>query len=102
MITMDTGIPKEIKDKIIGILNVLFPGAQLYLFGSRARGTYSQYSDIDLAIDTQAQIPLYDINEVKSMLAESNIVYKIDIVDLHRIPEKMREVILREGIVWTL
>lgn len=99
---MDIGISQEIKDKIIGILNVLFPRAKLYLFGSRARGTYSQYSDIDLAIDMQTQIPLCDINEAKSMLAESNIIYKIDIVDLHRIPEKMKEIIIREGILWKL
>lgn len=99
---MDTGIPQDVKHKIIGILNVLFPGVLCYLFGSRSRGTHSQYSDIDIALDTGLQIPLHDINEAKSMLAESNIVFKIDLVDLHRIPEKMKEIILREGILWKL
>jgi DNA polymerase sigma len=64
---MSAGVSKEIQDKIVGILKVLFPGAQLYLFGSRPRRTYSQYSDIDCAMDMQSQISLYDINEAKSM-----------------------------------
>ena len=100
MSQMNTGIPQEVKDKIIGILNVLIPKGKIYLFGSRARGTYSEYSDIDLALDIGAQIPLYAINEAKSMLAESNIIYKIDIVDLHRIPEEMKSHIVQEGVLW--
>jgi len=46
----------EYKNKRISILSVLFPNAKIYLFGSRARGTHEQKSDIDLAIDERLAI----------------------------------------------
>jgi predicted nucleotidyltransferase len=40
------------KETIIRLLEALFPKVKIYLLGSRARGTYSVTSDIDLALDT--------------------------------------------------
>jgi predicted nucleotidyltransferase len=97
---IDHGISTEDKDKIIGLLKLLFPQAKIYLFGSRVRGTHSTFSDIDVAVDTGDKIPLYAINEAKSMLAESNIVYTIDVVDLQNIPKALKERILSEGLLW--
>lgn len=91
--------PKH-KAKIIAILSVLFPDAKIYLFGSRARGTHRERSDIDIALDADRKLDFLDIGEVRDMLAESNIPYTIEIVDLHSVPEKMRNTILEEKIVW--
>ena len=98
---MNTGIAPEDKRKILGVLKTLFPKGDIYLYGSRARGSHSKFSDIDLAIDMHKEIPLHATNEARSMLNESNIIYKMDVVDMHRIPEKMREHIKKEGILWT-
>ncbi len=88
------------KKKIIGILLVLVPDARIYLFGSRARGTNAEYSDIDIALDVGSRIPVKVIDEAKAMLAESNIPYKIDIVDIFQVGEVMRNQILKERIIW--
>ena len=94
------GLEPEYKNKIIGILVVLFPDAKIYLFGSRARGTHSDRSDIDIAIDEGKVIRPGRLGEVINMFAESDIPYKIDVVDLHSVSDDMRYFIKKEGIVW--
>ena len=93
-------LEEEYKKKIVGILSVLFPDATIYLFGSRARGTARERSDIDIAIDAKDKLRPARISEARDMLAESNIPYTIEIVDLHSVSESMRDNILKEGIIW--
>jgi len=94
------GLEPEYKDKIVGILTVLFPKAKIYLFGSRARGNHGPRSDIDIAIDEGKPITPNRVGEASDMLAESNIPYKIDVVDFHSASEDMKKLILTEGILW--
>jgi len=93
-------LEKEYKDKIVGILTVLFPDAKIYLFGSRARGTHSERSDIDIAIDDGKPMRPRRVGEANNMFAESNIPYSIDVVDIHSVSERMKEAIFKEGILW--
>lgn len=95
-----TGIDNEIKQKIIRIIEALIPQAKIYLYGSRARGTYRENSDIDLALDVGNKIPRLDVGEVRDLLNASNIIHKIDVVDLHAVPHEMHSIILKEGVVW--
>ncbi len=88
------------KKKIIGLLSALVPDAKIYLFGSRARGTHTEYSDIDLALDAGAKLSLVAVDEAKSIMAASNIIHRVDVVDMYRISEGMRADILQEGILW--
>lgn len=95
------GIEFEVKQKIMSLLLVLFPGAKIYLYGSRARGTHRERSDIDLALDAgQKNSPLY-LGEARSILEATNIPYKIDLVDLNAVSPILRNIILKEGVVWT-
>lgn len=93
-------LDEKIKQKIIAVISALIPDAKIYLFGSRARGTNAERADIDIALDTGKALPQRDIDEVKSMFRESNIMYKIDIIDFHQINETMRKEILRERVIW--
>ena len=94
-------IETEYKEKIIGILTVLFPKAKVYLFGSRARGTVSKISDIDLAIDNgQKILPIGLLAEARDMLNASNIPYKIEIVDFYSVSTLMQNQINQDGIIW--
>lgn len=93
-------LDEKTKNKIIAIISVLIPEAKIYLFGSRARGTNAQYADIDIALDAGKKLPNVDVDEVKSMLNESNIVYKIDVVDIHQVSDLMRQQILEERVIW--
>lgn len=93
-------LDEKTKNKIIALINALFPDAKIYLFGSRARGTNAQYADIDLALDTGHPISLVDIDEIKNILRESNIMYMVDVVDFTQADERLKKEIVRDRKIW--
>ena len=97
---MTHAIDEKTKHKIIAVISALIPEAKIYLFGSRARGTNSKSSDIDIALDAGKSLPTIDVDEVKSMFKESNIMYVIEIVDFHEIIPLMQQEILKDRIIW--
>ena len=76
-----------------------FPEEHIYLFGSRARGDASAYSDIDIAIEGSSNTLSKRLTQVRFTLEESLIPYKVDLVDLSKAPY-LRGVIKSEGIQW--
>ncbi len=88
------------QETIIRLLDALYPGVKIYLFGSRARGTAKHYSDIDLAIDTGKKLNFLEIAKAKNVIDGLNMAVTTDIVDMNSIPETLRATILKEGIVW--
>ena len=90
------------KDSIIKLLDALFPNVKIYLFGSRARGTARVTSDIDLALDAGHRLSSLELEKAKNVLSALNIPQSIDVVDLNSVPQAMREMILKEGIKWTI
>ena len=96
--TQKNNVPEQ--ETIVQLLSVLFPHAKIYLFGSRARGTHTERSDIDIAIDLGRKMEFEEIAKARGVLEGLNLPQKIDIVDIHRASEAMREFIFAEGIVW--
>ena len=96
--TQKNNVPEQ--ETIVQLLSVLFPHAKIYLFGSRARGTHTERSDIDIAIDLGRKMEFEEIAKARGVLEGLNLPQKIDIVDIHRASEAMREFIFVEGIVW--
>lgn len=92
----------DIKEKktIIRLLDALFPGVKIYLFGSRARGTNRTTSDIDIALDLDRKLSFLEIEQARNVLGTLYIPEKIDIVDLQSVPDDLKSIILKEGIVW--
>jgi len=88
------------KDKIVKIIEIFFPQAKVYLFGSRARQDYTEISDIDVAIDAGRPLSLTEKGQISTMIDALNIPQKTDIVDFHRVPQALKENILKEGILW--
>ena len=80
-------------------LNTLLPEAKLYVFGSRSTGTAKQYSDLDLLIDSDKELPLSLLSELREIFTESNLPFKVDIVDKHRITEEFLEKIKKDWIL---
>jgi len=97
---MDGAVDERAKNIIVGVISVLIPQAKIYLFGSRARGNHKRHSDIDIALDAGKPLKNVDVDEVKSMLNESNILQKIDVLDYHSVSSAMQESIMKEKIVW--
>lgn len=57
---------------------------KIYLFGSRAKGNYKKYSDIDLLLITHKEAPSPQQRLIKSQVEEdlinSSLPYKVDMV----------------------
>jgi len=70
------------------------------LFGSRARGQFRKWSDVDIALDAGKPLPKLAINEIKDVLAGTDIMLKIDVLDLNDVSDAMKESISREGVIW--
>ncbi len=97
----DLELDVETKEKIIRLLLALFPNIKkIYLFGSRARGTNHDRSDIDIALDCGPSDSRLRLGEVKDVLNHTNILYKIDVVDFNAVPPRLKESILKEGVIW--
>ena len=75
-------------------------GCRVYLFGSRARGDEDRWSDVDIGIDADGPLPGLLISDLCEILEESSIPYQADVVDMQTCQEKLRENILKEGILW--
>ena len=77
--TIDHGlIPSQVQ-KIKSIVSQSAPEAErVALFGSRANGTYKNYSDIDLVI--YGDMDRATINRLSTLFLESNLPYKVDVV----------------------
>lgn len=88
------------RDEIVRLLSALFPNVKVYLFGSRAGKDYKPTSDIDIALDTGSRLSIFEVAKAKNVLEALYIPQKIDIVDIHAVPEHMKTLILNEGIVW--
>ena len=93
------GITKY-KKKIIEIILKYVPTAQIYLFGSRAKGTHHETSDIDIALDIKSKIERNVVLQIKSAIDALNIPYNIDIVDFRSVSEILRKQIERDRILW--
>jgi len=88
------------KDLMIKIIEMFFPEAKIYLFGSYARGDNRWGSDIDIAIDAGRKLTLREKGMISSQLAALPMAQTVDVVCMHCIPEQMKQTILREGVVW--
>jgi len=91
---------KSHKEKIITIISALFPKTKIYLYGSRARGTHQEWSDIDLALDAGKKLNRHDIREVMDMLEASNIPYKVSIVDFNDADKEFKDEISKDMMLW--
>jgi uncharacterized protein len=72
------------------------------LFGSRARGDARRASDIDLALIGETPLPLDELARARQSLEESNIPFRVDLLDYATVSPSLRRSIDREGIEWTV
>jgi predicted nucleotidyltransferase len=82
------------------LLAHLPPGARAYVFGSRAHGGARTYSDLDLALEWDRPLGLDVIGEIAEALSESDLPYKVDIVDLSIVDPAFRARIAADCIAF--
>ena len=93
-------VKKEYKKKLIQLIEVYFPKAKVYLFGSRAIEEESKVSDIDLLIDVGKVANKEKMALLKLSVDDLNIPLDVDIVDYYTIHKKFKQRIEKEKIIW--
>lgn len=75
------------------------PQYEVWAFGSRAKGTAKEYSDLDLAIITDQPMSLSLSAAISDDFVESDLPIKVDVVDWATTSEAFRRIIEKQKIV---
>ena len=79
---------------IKNILKKNIPEYQVIAFGSRVTGTYKPHSDLDLCIVTHTPLTLLQLASLKEAFTESDLPFRIDIVDWSTLSLGFKQIIL--------
>jgi predicted nucleotidyltransferase len=86
----------ESEMKIISdILRSHISNGEVRAFGSRYKWTSKDYSDLDLAVAQydKKSMPVMKLAEIREAFEESELPYRVDVLDYWRISNEFREVI---------
>ena len=75
------------------------PGRPVWGFGSRAKGRAKPYSDLDLAIISETPLPLSTQAALSEAFSESDLPWRVDVVDWATTSETFRAIIARDRVV---
>lgn len=75
------------------ILGDIAPQCEVWAFGSRVNGTPKAFSDLDLVLINHEAIPLDVRANLVEAFSESDLPWKVDLVDWHSISPQFRQII---------
>ncbi len=87
------------RNLVVALLHKHLPEkTRVWVFGSRAKGTARKYSDLDLLIDIGEKLPEQTKTELAVDFEESELPYKVDVVDWNNISDEFKEIIETDRI----
>ena len=96
-------LPIAVTDKewriVQDILASIVPDWEVWAFGSRAQFTAKPYSDLDLAVIGQQPLSLTNMADLSDAFSNSDLPYKVDIVDWATTSEPFKKIIEGRHIV---
>jgi len=75
------------------ILAEIVPQIEVWAFGSRVNGNPKPFSDLDLALIDRQAIPLGTRANLAEAFSESDLPWKVDLVDWHSISPEFQKII---------
>jgi len=79
------------------ILGEIMPEYEVWAFGSRVHGRcIRKFSDIDLAIIADAPVDSGRLRELKEAFSESDLPYRVDVVDFASASQTFSDIIQQE------
>jgi type I restriction enzyme S subunit len=85
--------PKELA-LVRDIVKQQVPEYGVIAFGSRVHGkNLKKFSDLDLAIQSSTPLPTGKLASVKNAFSESDLPFKVDVIDWAGTDEKFRRII---------
>ncbi len=82
---------------VFSILKRFVPDCEVRVFGSRYKGNVKEYSDLDLAIVGKEKLDWKIIADMKDAFEESDLPYRVDLLDWNAISSEFRKVIEERG-----
>ena len=73
---------------------------KIVLFGSRARGENSVFSDVDIGVIPAGELNRRRITLLQEKIEELNIPYKVEIVNLSEVSDEFKQEALKEAVIW--
>ncbi len=97
---MNLGLQRSHLDIINELLIKPFKAksVKLWIFGSRARGNFQKFSDLDVLFDGHC-LDLSFVSSIKERLEESALPIKVDLVDSQFLAESYRDQVEKEKIL---
>ena len=86
-------------DIVLGILRDLAPEIEVRAFGSRVAWSARETSDLDLAMMTNERLPDSCSMNLREAFSESELPFKVDLIDWATTSDNFRKVIEREYVV---
>lgn len=77
------------------LLSIHAPDVRVWAFGSRVKGTAKAWSDLDLALIAEQVLPQQQLFKLQDALEESDLPFKVDLVDWHDISTEFQQLILK-------
>ncbi|KJV29127.1 nucleotidyltransferase family protein [Luteibacter yeojuensis] len=84
---------------VSGILRKHVSALDVFAFGSRARRTAKPFSDLDLVIMTETPLPIAVIAALSEAFSESDLPWKVDVVDWAATNQEFRAIIDRGKVL---
>ena len=98
----DIDLPANHRRLVLDILRSHLPrSTQAWVFGSRATGRARRYSDLDLAIDAGRRLTLDETARLSEAFSDSDLPYRVDLVDWHDIEDGWRQRVVAERVALT-
>ncbi|GAB6189227.1 hypothetical protein JCM30566_09660 [Marinitoga arctica] len=95
---MTFDIKEEYFNLIIEILRKYMCNCTIIIFGSRITGNSNESSDLDIAIDCGKKINLTTLFEIEEDFQDSDLPFRVDIIDWQRTSESFKNIILNNYI----
>ena len=83
---------KEIKKNLKKFFD--FKKHNVFIFGSRARGKARKFSDYDIGVIGRKPLDLKKIALIKGELEESDLPYRVDVVDFSTVSKNFKNLAL--------
>ncbi len=90
-------IPDVHLETILNTLKKYLPSTEVRVFGSRYKHSAKRYSDLDLALVGRIKLDQKLLTNIKEDFEDSNIPFRIDLLDWNAISPEFRKIIENDG-----
>ncbi|MRR36896.1 nucleotidyltransferase domain-containing protein [bacterium] len=89
----------EYLDEVRRLLAAYLPDREVWAFGSRVSGKAKPFSDLDLVVMGDEPLDFRTLSALKDAFAESNLPFRVDVVEWATTDDTFRSIIRQSGEV---